>query len=95
MSSSLQPEYHRKFEKQLAKLPKRQRDRIIATIVLFLEHPTDQSLRNHALTGEWICFRSRSAGGDLRIHFQITDNGTIAYFVAVGTHSQLYNVRPA
>lgn len=88
--NSLQPEYHSRFEKQLIKLPKKQRDKVVDTIVLFLSDQTDSSLRNHALTGEWAGFRSISAGGDLRIHFQITDNNTVAYFVAVGTHSQLY-----
>jgi addiction module RelE/StbE family toxin len=88
--SSLQPEYHHAFEKQLVKLSKKQRDKVIDAIVLFLEDQAAPSLRNHALTGEWRGFRSISAGGDLRVHFQITGGGTVAYFVAVGTHSQLY-----
>jgi addiction module RelE/StbE family toxin len=83
-------ELHRTFEKQLAKLPQKRRDKVIATIEQFLDDPTDPTLRNHELTGEWTGFRSISVGGDLRLHFQITDNDTVAYFVAVGSHSQLY-----
>ncbi len=88
--SRLEPEYYCKFEKQLAKLSQKQRDKVVDAIELFLDNQDKPSLRNHALTGEWAGFRSISAGGDLRVHFQITDNGTVAYFVAVGTHSQLY-----
>lgn len=83
-------ELHRTFEKQLAKLPKKRRDKVISTIELCLDDPTAPTLRNHELTGEWAGFRSISTGGDLRLHFQITDNATVAYFVAVGSHSQLY-----
>lgn len=76
---------HKDFEKQLVKLPKERRD----TIELFLDDPSEPSLRNHALTGEWAGYRSISAGGDLRLHFEVLD-GNVVYFVAVGTHSQLY-----
>jgi addiction module RelE/StbE family toxin len=80
---------HKDFEKQLAKLPKKRRDKVVDTIELFLDDPTEPSLRNHALTGEWAGYRSISAGGDLRLHFEVLD-GNVVYFVAVGTHSQLY-----
>lgn len=81
--------FHKDFEKQLAKLPKKRRDKVIDTIDLFLDNPDESSLRNHALKGEWTGFRSISAGGDLRLHYeQFSDNSVL--FVAVGTHSQLY-----
>lgn len=80
---------HKDFEKQLAKLPKKRRDKVVDTIELFLDDPTEPSLRNHALTGEWTGYRSISAGGDLRLHFEVLDS-SVVYFVAVGTHSQLY-----
>lgn len=82
-------EFHKAFDKQLAKLPKYSRDKAIKTVGDFLDNPTKASLRNHALTGDWSGFRSISAGGDLRLHFELIDKDT-AYFVAVGTHSQLY-----
>ncbi len=82
-------EFHKTFDKQFSKLPKKRRDKVIDIIDLFLDEPTEPSLRNHALTGEWTGFRSISAGGDLRIHFKIIGDD-IAYFVAVGTHNQLY-----
>jgi len=85
----MKAEFHKGFDKQLAKLPKKRRDKVIDTIDLFLEEPMEPLLRNHELTGEWAGFRSISAGGDLRLHFEIVGEN-IAYFVAVGTHSQLY-----
>jgi addiction module RelE/StbE family toxin len=80
---------HKDFEKQLAKLPAKRRDKVIAAIDLFVDNPREQSLRNHVLSGEWTGYRSIRAGGDLRLHFKMID-GRTAYFVAVGTHSQLY-----
>ncbi len=80
---------HKDFEKQLAKLPKHRRDKVIEAIELFLDKPMAPSLRNHALKGQWVGYRSISAGGDLRLHFEILSGG-VFYFVAVGTHSKLY-----
>lgn len=81
--------FHKDFDKQLAKLPQKRRDKVIDAIDLFLDDPNNETLRNHALTGEWVGYRSISAGGDLRLHFRVLA-GKVAYFVAVGTHSQLY-----
>lgn len=85
----MRAEFHKDFDKQLARLPKQRKDKAIETIALFLDQPMAASLRNHALTGQWSGYRSISAGGDLRLHFQFIDKDT-AYFVAVGSHSQLY-----
>lgn len=81
--------FSKDFDKQLGKLPQKRRDKVIDTVDLFLDNPMEESLRNHALSAEWKGYRSISAGGDLRLHFKMLDGG-IAYFVAVGTHSQLY-----
>lgn len=88
--NQLRVEYHRRFEKQLAKLPKKQRDKAIDAIELFLNNPAESRLRNHALVGQWKGYYSISAGGDLRIHLQLIKSENIVFFVAVGTHSQLY-----
>ena len=80
---------HKDFEKQLAKLPKKQRDRAIDAIDLFLDEPMEPSLRNHALKGQWLGYRSISAGGDFRLHFKMIDQNTVL-FVVLGSHSQLY-----
>jgi addiction module RelE/StbE family toxin len=81
--------FSKDFDKQFAKLPKVLREKVIETVDLFLDRPMEPSLRNHPLTKEWHGYRSISADSDLRLHFKILD-GDIVYFVAVGTHSQLY-----
>ena len=77
------------FNKQFAKLPKVQKERLEKTIFLFRNEPHHPDLYNHPLTGEWKGHRSISFGGDWRAHFKIIDKET-ALFVAVGTHIQLY-----
>ncbi len=83
------PVYHRDFEKQLAKLPQKQRVAAIDAIEEFLKDPAQPSLRVHALKGKWKGYASISAGGDMRLHFKPVDANKIL-FVAVGSHSQLY-----
>jgi addiction module RelE/StbE family toxin len=78
------------FDKQFAqRLTARQQIRVLDTIELFQDDPFNKELRNHSLKGKWFGHRSISIGGDLRLHFQLLDTAT-AYFVAVGTHDQLY-----
>lgn len=81
--------FHKNFEKQLAKLNKKRREKAIDAVGQFLQDPTLPSLRSHALRGDWEGYHSISAGGDLRLHFRMMDATTV-FFVAVGNHSQLY-----
>lgn len=83
------PVYHHDFEKQMAKLPKKQQGRAIDAIEEFLKDPTQPYLRVHALKGKWSGHISISAGGNMRLHFKPIDANKIL-FVAVGTHAQLY-----
>jgi len=59
------------------------------TLELFLTNPADPTLYNHPLVGEWSGHRSISFGGDWRAHYMQISDGE-AFFVAIGTHSQLY-----
>lgn len=81
--------FHKDFDKELSKLPQKRRDKVIGAIDLFYDNPSEPSLRNHALKGEWLGYRSISAGGDFRLQFKMVSQNTVL-FVAVGTHSQLY-----
>jgi addiction module RelE/StbE family toxin len=82
-------DFTKPFNKQFEKLPRKRQEQVRAAVALFLEDVADPSLRNHALKGEWLGYRSISAGGDLRIHFKMVNELSVL-FVAVGTHSQLY-----
>jgi len=78
------------FDKQFnSSLSQRQKLQVLETLNLFIDNPNNKDLRNHELRKEWKGYRSISIGGDLRLHFKMINNG-FAYFVAVGTHAQLY-----
>ena len=81
---------HKDFVKQAANLKPAQKRRLQAAMELFQEQPGHPDLYNHPLTGKWAGYRSIAFGGDWRAHFELTDNVKIAWFVACGTHSQLY-----
>ncbi len=46
-------------------------------------------LRNHALTGKYLGYRSIDITGSLRAIYRLLDQD-IAYFIAVDTHPNLY-----
>lgn len=81
---------HRNFDKQFAKLSKKQRKKVETSLALFMKNPHAAKLRRHALTGEYSGHYSISAGGDLRLHFRYLSSDTVI-FTAVGSHAQLYN----
>lgn len=86
----MKADFHKKFDKQFAKLPKKQQLQVRRAIKLFLENSQNPELYNHFLKGEWQGSRSIRAAGDLRLHFNEVSKDRVL-FVAVGSHSQLYN----
>ena len=82
-------DFTKAFNKQFEKLPRKKQEQAKGAIILFLHDISAYPLRNHALKGQWLGYRSISAGGDFRLHFKMIDKNTVL-FVAVGTHSQLY-----
>lgn len=81
--------FHREFDKQFRKLKVRERTRVRERLALFLHQPYHPTLRNHALRGRYLDYRSISIGGDLRAIFKMVSEEECV-FVTVGTHSQLY-----
>jgi addiction module RelE/StbE family toxin len=79
-------DYTKPFNRQFEKLPREYQVQAKDAVELFVVAP---SLRNHALKGKWVGYRSISAGTDLRLHFKVVDLNTVL-FVAVGGHDQLY-----
>jgi len=86
--------YHftKRFLKRFTDLPPGKQIKVTQALTLAVADPYDPSLRLHALKGEYAGTYSISAGGDLRIHFEMTDKDgeSIASLQSVGTHSQLY-----
>jgi addiction module RelE/StbE family toxin len=85
----VQIDFTKLFNKQFEKLPAKRQEQARTAVALFLRDMTDPALRNHGLKGEWMGYRSISAGGDLRLHFKVVSESNVL-FVAVGSHSQLY-----
>ena len=82
--------YSKNFRKQFSRLPPKKQIKVAETIVAFQKNPSTHSLRLHQLKGELSNIWSISAGGDLRIHFEYQDDGSVIFLLTVGTHSQLY-----
>lgn len=61
-------------------------------IDLFSEDPANSALNNHQLHREWEGFNSINVTADLRAIYQedIEGDEPVAYFVAFGTHEELY-----
>ena len=82
-------EFTKAFEKQFLKLKTSQKERFYDRLHLFEQDPNSKVLRNHALKGKYVGFRSIDIAGDLRALYYI-DGETIVIFAFIGSHSQLY-----
>jgi addiction module RelE/StbE family toxin len=81
--------FHRNFEKRFAKLPEKIQKKATEKILLFKIAPFHETLRNHALMGKYIGFRSINITGDFRaIYNPLSDNEIL--FIDIGAHSRLY-----
>ena len=83
--------YHRNFNKAFLKLSPKMQEKVEETIESFQNDPHDPQLDNHALHGKQKGKRAISAGGDLRLIFQVERNYERVQFIQVGTHNQVYD----
>ncbi len=84
-------EYSKKFIKEFKKCPHEMKTHFKNRLNTFIKNPFSQILNNHPLSGELKNYRSINITGDWRAIFESIDNDQIIYFVAIGTHSQLYS----
>ena len=70
-------------------MPKQTKQKAIARLELFVVDPIDYRLGNHPLAGWWTGYRSIDITGDIRAVYKEADEH-VAYFVAIGSHSELY-----
>jgi addiction module RelE/StbE family toxin len=83
-------DFSKSFDQQFqSRLNARQRQKVLEAIELFIDEPFHKELRNHALYGKWKGYRSISVGGELRLHFKVSNDDRML-FEAVGSHNQLY-----
>ena len=88
MNVKLSPGLLKKLKKSDVRIRKSFKERIL----VFSKNPQDLELDNHSLKREWKGYRSIDITSDLRAIYQEIQIGgeTVAYFVALGTHNELY-----
>lgn len=80
------------FFANLKKVDVRIRKSFKEKVLIFSKEPNNPQLNNHPLKREWQGYRSIDITSDYRVIYEELHEGeeTIAYFVALGTHSKLY-----
>jgi len=87
----MQIEYSKRFIKEFKKCPENIKTNFKKRLETFINDPYNSILNNHPLIGELKNYRSLNITGDWRAIFEEINGGKIIYFVAIGTHSQLYS----
>lgn len=82
--------YSKNFLKQLERAPQPIQKAFRLRMELLIENPRHPLLRNHELQGVLLGYRSINVTGDWRAVFRILPREDAIFFVAIGTHSQLY-----
>ena len=84
--------YDPEFLKKLKKVNVRIRKSAKEKLLLFSKNPNDPQLNNHTLQTEYLGYRSIDITADYRaLYIEIHEGEeTIAYFVLLGTHPELY-----
>lgn len=83
------------FDKMLESLcveDERLIDKVEKAIIRFQKNPSDTRLKNHKLVGRLAGKWAFNITADLRIVYEWQGKNTVR-FIAIGTHSQVYNHR--
>ncbi|MCU0680166.1 MAG: type II toxin-antitoxin system mRNA interferase toxin, RelE/StbE family [Planctomycetes bacterium] len=88
----MQIEYSKKFIKEFKKCPFNIKTSFKKRLEVFINDQCSPILNNHPLIGELKNCRSINITGDWRAVFEEINDGQIIYFIAIGTHSQLYSL---
>lgn len=82
--------FHSHFEKKFKKLDRAIKKKFLARLELFAVNPFDKQLRNHALQGPLVGYRSMNVTGDFRaIYKQFAEDSV--EFDDIDTHDKLYS----
>ncbi len=82
--------YSKDFKKSFAKLPHKVKLQFGERLSLYLEDPQHPLLRVHGLHGAWEGYQSFNVNADVRVIFDIRDDGKTLYISIIGIHTQLY-----
>jgi addiction module RelE/StbE family toxin len=87
----MQIEYSKKFIKEFKKCPSNVKENFKKRLDIFIDNQYHPLLNNHPLVGQLKNYRSININGDWRAIFEELEGGKFIYFIAIGTHSQLYS----
>ena len=82
--------FNQRFDKQFHKAPVKIQKAFGKRLDIFILDQFHSLLNNHALKGKYQGGRSINITGDWRAVYQTINQGSTAYFIALGTHGQLY-----
>lgn len=80
--------FEKKFKKRYKSLDNKQQKQFINRLTLFKDDEHNELLNNHKLNPPYKGCRSINISGDLRAIYYKKE--TVAYFITIGTHSELY-----
>ena len=85
--------YDPKFIKSLKRLDVRIRKSFKQRIDVFAKDPHNPKLNNHSLKRKYKGYKSIDITNDYRAIYEEVheDEDTIAYFISIGTHEELYD----
>lgn len=92
-TNQIKIKFSKEFIEHYKKADVRIQNHVDKRIRIFKRTPQDLQLRNHSLRDKWKGYRSINITSDWRaIYIDISDNTKTlcAYFIALGTHEQLY-----
>lgn len=81
-------DYSKRFNKQFQQLSAKNQKQFWKRLELFITEPDHPMLRRHSLKGRLSNYHSFNVSGGIRAIFK--RQGEVVFFVAIGTHSQLY-----
>lgn len=82
--------FSQQFDKQYHRAPAKIQKAFGKRLDIFIRDQFHSLLNNHVLKGKYQGFRCINITGDWRAVYQEINHGDTAYFITLGTHSQLY-----
>ncbi|MBI2037556.1 MAG: type II toxin-antitoxin system mRNA interferase toxin, RelE/StbE family [Candidatus Magasanikbacteria bacterium] len=84
----MEVKFHKNFKKRFKKIPVKIQEQFYQRLEVFLTDKFDKTLNNHSVGKAFPDCKSINVSGDYRAIFQ--EQGDVAIFLTVGTHSELY-----
>lgn len=85
----MKADFHKSFIKNFRLLPDSVQQEFYTRLKIFYQNPYATKLSNHPLKGKRLGYRSINISGDIRAIYKLISDDK-AFFVEIGSHSQLY-----